>query len=247
MSQPATIQPIKAQTPRLRRLPAVDPEPPFDDERVERQHRREGLESASAVSRAGAGRQSVLALAFALPGGLPDVPDVPPALRTAPITEPVAESADEPRLRLVETVAPPARSRRSRRHRPSVATIEDEFGPQRTPRDQLPEPQLWSARLVQAFVEVHAGLRPAAQLIRWTTTAVQDTISRQPSLSATASATDVRTRRHGEVVRSVRASEPVDGVVEVSAVVQRGDRCRAIALRLEGIDGRWQCTAVQLG
>jgi hypothetical protein len=53
--------------------------------------------------------------------------------------------------------------------------------------------------------------------------------------------------RLAEVVRSVRVSEPHDGVAEVCAVVQQGPRCRAIALRLEGIDGRWQCTALQIG
>jgi hypothetical protein len=40
--------------------------------------------------------------------------------------------------------------------------------------------------------------------------------------------------------------EPADGVAEVCAVVSHGERFRAIALRLEGIDGRWRCTVLQL-
>jgi hypothetical protein len=31
-----------------------------------------------------------------------------------------------------------------------------------------------------------------------------------------------------------------------SAVVRRGERHRAVALRLEGADGRWRCTALHL-
>jgi hypothetical protein len=47
-------------------------------------------------------------------------------------------------------------------------------------------------------------------------------------------------------VISVRVDEPTDGVAEVTAVVRRGDRHRAVALRLEGVDGRWRCTVLQL-
>ena len=49
------------------------------------------------------------------------------------------------------------------------------------------------------------------------------------------------------LVSSVRVCEPVDGVAEVSAVVRRGGRAHAVAARLEGIDGRWRCTALQIG
>jgi hypothetical protein len=63
-------------------------------------------------------------------------------------------------------------------------------------------------------------------------------------------------------VRSVRVCEPADGVAEVSAVVvgleavaaTKGRtgaagrrRCRAVALRLEGVDGRWMMTALTMG
>jgi hypothetical protein len=41
-------------------------------------------------------------------------------------------------------------------------------------------------------------------------------------------------------------TEPVDGVVEACAVVDRGGRYQAIALRLEGLDGRWQCVALHV-
>jgi len=49
------------------------------------------------------------------------------------------------------------------------------------------------------------------------------------------------------VVRSLHVSAPADGVAEVAALVRRDARSTALALRLEGLDGRWQCTALELG
>ena len=99
-------------------------------------------------------------------------------------------------------------------------------------------------------------MRPVSQLVRWTTAAIYEELCARVARPAAAARPAVRTRvgnrdvvatRLAEVVRSVRVSEPGDGVAEVCAIVQQGPRCRAIALRLEGIDGRWQCTALQIG
>ena len=49
------------------------------------------------------------------------------------------------------------------------------------------------------------------------------------------------------LISSLHVCEPVDGVAEVSAVARRGGRAHAVAARLEGIDGRWRCTALQIG
>ena len=38
-----------------------------------------------------------------------------------------------------------------------------------------------------------------------------------------------------------------DGVVEAAATVRVGARYRAIAFRLEGLDGRWRCVRLQIG
>jgi hypothetical protein len=43
-------------------------------------------------------------------------------------------------------------------------------------------------------------------------------------------------------VRSLHVQERPEGVAEVCATVRRGPRMAAIALRLEGIGGRWCCT-----
>jgi hypothetical protein len=119
----------------------------------------------------------------------------------------------------------------------------DEFGPRPTQRAALPAPRTWAGRVVQAIVEVLAGMRPATQLVRWTTEEVYEQIS---SRVLPARGCDVEGAPRG-VVRSLHVSEPADGVAEVCALVRRGARSTAVALRLEGMDGRWQCTAIELG
>jgi hypothetical protein len=127
----------------------------------------------------------------------------------------------------------------------ATALGEDEvdFGPVPTPSADLPEPRAWSRGLVQVLVEVMAGLRPASQLLRWTTTAVHEDI--RALVRPTVRGRRPAVRR--PVVRSVRVCEPADGVAEVSAVVAGEHRTRALALRLEGGDGRWRITALQAG
>ncbi|HEU4913524.1 MAG TPA: Rv3235 family protein [Actinomycetes bacterium] len=158
--------------------------------------------------------QGTLALAFVLPTGVPSAPQAPPDLRLVPPPRPDAEADLD----------------------------EAEFGPQPTPRRALPEPRHWSGRFAQAVVEVLAGDRPVAQLVRWTTTDVYDEVA-----SRVLDCGPARTEQPRAVVRSVHVTEPADGVAEVAAMVRRGLRTTAVALRLEGLDGRWQCTAIELG
>jgi Family of unknown function (DUF6459) len=119
----------------------------------------------------------------------------------------------------------------------------DEFGPLPTRRAALPAPQTWAGRVVQAIVEVLAGVRPATQLVRWTTDEVYEEIASR--VLATCGLEAGGPPRG--VVSSLHVSEPADGVAEVCALVRRGSRSTAVALRLEGMDGRWQCTALELG
>ena len=167
----------------------------------------------------GAAVQGTLALAFLLPSGVPAVPEAP------------LDLLPPPGLRLVA----PAEA--------DEVLDEVEFGPQPTPRSALPEPRTWAGRFVQAVIEVLAGDRPPSQLVRWTSTEVYDDVAcRITSGARPGAATPPRA-----VVRSVHVTEPADGVAEVCALVRRGIRCTAVALRLEGMDGRWQCTALELG
>jgi hypothetical protein len=107
-----------------------------------------------------------------------------------------------------------------------------------TPSTALPDPGPWTAQLVQAVVEVLAGERQRQQLVRWLSPEVYGELGRHLSLAPRAAGAP-RLRR---TVSSVHVTEPADGVVEASVVVVGGRRARAVALRLEGLDGRWRCT-----
>jgi hypothetical protein len=95
---------------------------------------------------------------------------------------------------------------------------------------------------VQAVVEVIGGDRPLGQLVRWTDEHVYSQL--RTLVTARRSGTTPRPRAS---VRSVHVTEPLDGIVEVCAVVHDGARAHAYALRLEGADGRWCCTHLMLG
>ncbi|WP_020577243.1 Rv3235 family protein [Actinopolymorpha alba] len=122
------------------------------------------------------------------------------------------------------------------------------FAPQPTPRLALPDPRSWSGRFVQALVEVLTGDRPSAQLLRWTNADVYgDVIARVRAVGSASAGLIGRGGRERAIVRSVHVCEPCDGIAEASVHVRHGGRSRAVALRIEGLDGRWRCTALELG
>lgn len=122
------------------------------------------------------------------------------------------------------------------------------FGPQRTARDDLPDPTWWAGRITHALIEVMTGLRPAPQVVRWTSPEVYAVVARRSALAARRAANPgARTTRHRLSVLRVRVCEPVNGVIEAAVVLQHGSRVRAVALRLEGQDGKWRVTALQIG
>jgi Family of unknown function (DUF6459) len=117
----------------------------------------------------------------------------------------------------------------------------DFFDPQPTARRDLPDPEAWATRFLQAVFETLAGSRASAQLQEWTSRSVRAQISRMTF--------DVRWKTPPGVVplvKSVRVSEPADGVAEVAAVVLRGAVYSAAAARLEGFDGRWRAVALEV-
>lgn len=112
-----------------------------------------------------------------------------------------------------------------------------------TPVEQLPPPEELAHRLVQAAVDVLRGLRPASQVLRWTTPEVYSQLRQRARVECA----DPRTAGRRPVVRSVRTSRSGQAGVEVAAVVLDGRRARAVAARLDGVDGRWRMTALQIG
>ena len=130
-------------------------------------------------------------------------------------------------------------------------TEEDEWAlPQPTATRNLPDATATSVALVQAVIEVLAGTRPVTQLVRWLAPDVYIGLQRRAVLGARTQRRD-RTLGSGAVrrpvVRGVRVCSPADGVAEASAVVLDRGRVRAVAVRLEGLDGRWRATALEIG
>jgi hypothetical protein len=208
----------------IRRLPAPRCEPPYDDESLDLRRQ----------SRPGDGVQGTLALSFS--------PEADPAAASTTVLHLV------PPLNTGAAVSCPTLPgpRRTRPGREGEAEGNDDLDlarrePLRTGRDQLPDPRPWAYGFVQALTEVVGGFRPLGQLSKRAVPGVvaQVSDSRGAGVGQQAGARPV--------VRSVRVSEPMPGAVEVSATVRHGERCRALALRLEGLDGRWQCTALTLG
>lgn len=168
-----------------------------------------------------------------------------PRLRALPV--PMSEPAAVPGL-VVEAGVPPTQGTLALSFAAVERVVADDpdFGRQPTSTGHLPDPLTTCSALVQAVVEVLGGVRPAAQLVRWMSHDVHVALARRAALAA-------RMRRgtaaqgRAAVVRGVRVCTPADGVVEASAVVVEADRVRAVAVRLEGLDGRWRATALEVG
>jgi len=120
---------------------------------------------------------------------------------------------------------------------PRVSEPTSIFDPQPTARKDLPSAQQWAMRLVHAVVEVVNGVRPASQLTRWLTPEVLAQVQRNVAHQAMPRLN----------VRSIHVHETDDGVAEVSSVFGTPNRSFALALRLEGFDGRWKATTLIFG
>jgi Family of unknown function (DUF6459) len=169
-----------------------------------------------------------------------------PQLRLVRVRTPQPPLEDERQpLRLVRlgVAVPRPPHRPGPRPRPLTAPPPEgvEFGPTWSTRADLPDPREAGRRLITMALEALAGRRPMAQLQPMTSFGVFAALSggRRPAWCTQGTAP--------LLVGAVHACEPVDGVAEISAVARRAGRAHAVAARLEGVDGRWRCTALQVG
>ncbi|HEX4189530.1 MAG TPA: Rv3235 family protein [Marmoricola sp.] len=111
------------------------------------------------------------------------------------------------------------------------------------------EPELdgFATRFAQAVVEIIGGDRGVYQLMRWTTDEVYDDLQRRSNALQRTTPDDRRRRRLRAQVRSVHLSRPQPDVAEISIHVRHGERSRAIAARIDLIERRWRCTAIEFG
>lgn len=121
------------------------------------------------------------------------------------------------------------------------------FGPQPTPSAELPDPGPFALKLVGGMLECAHGLRNPAQFSRWVNEEVYYKVTELASRIAAHDSeirkTKARRMRPQFRFGNIILNNPRDGIVEASIVVYGPARVRAVALRLEGLDHRWQATS----
>ena len=115
------------------------------------------------------------------------------------------------------------------------------FTEDRTPAAELPDPAAFTGRLLQALVEVLAGVRPLTQLRMQTTVELYAEIRERLDAGRIVRGGTPLTR----AVRSVHVQVRPEGVVEACATLVRNGTLTAVAVRLEGFGGRWVCHEVE--
>ncbi|WP_421740959.1 Rv3235 family protein [Cellulomonas sp.] len=126
------------------------------------------------------------------------------------------------------------------RDRSFVAEADDEPGP-------APEgdPTVVARAIALAALEVLAGGRSVAQLARWLTPGVYETLQVRAGLTQRVLGTDRVVRPPS--IRRARSCRVGAHAMEATIVADHGSRVRAVALRLEGHRGSWRVTALEIG
>lgn len=107
------------------------------------------------------------------------------------------------------------------------------------------DPAAWCGSLVRAAVEALTGSRPTAQLARWLTADIYESIARRAGLAVRIKGRPTLVRQ--AVVRRVHLCPISAYAAEASVVVHDGERVRAAAIRIEAHRGRWRATALEIG
>lgn len=132
---------------------------------------------------------------------------------------------------------------------PRHRTLDDDefFAPQSTSTDDLPNPQHLIETLAHCTLEIISGARDLEQIARYVTDDVYRHLLKRVHVSQRARAITKRpiTRPNFALGRTI-ITQPVDGVVEAVVIVHGRARTRSIAIRLEGIDGRWRATTLNV-
>ncbi|MGF2948450.1 Rv3235 family protein [Microbacterium alcoholitolerans] len=126
-----------------------------------------------------------------------------------------------------------------------TTTLSEYFAPQPTSAADLPDPVPLLRSLTQGVLEVLAGVREVDQLARWFSEEAFRALVTRANLSARArSARGLAPTRPAFRILSIHQSSPVDSAVEAAIVVAGPGRTRAVAIRLEGLDGRWRASSL---
>jgi hypothetical protein len=105
-------------------------------------------------------------------------------------------------------------------------------------RPAMASPVLMAGRIAVALLEVEAGYRPAHQLEHHCHPALWERLSPRLCFGG-GPVIACRSLRH------VLVQEHIPGLVEAVAVLERGRRVEAVAMRLDGAIGRWELIELQ--
>jgi hypothetical protein len=122
---------------------------------------------------------------------------------------------------------------------------DDYFGIEFVNSDELGDPRPILAFLAQSVIETLAGIRDIEQCARWLSDGVYQQL-RQKSLASSRfrAESSVKAMRPNLVVGKISVFSPRPGVIEGVVIVHNIGRARAVAIRLEGYNGRWRARSV---
>lgn len=127
---------------------------------------------------------------------------------------------------------------------PSTRPIAD-FDKPATSAAGLPDPTTLLVNLTRCVIEILAGVRELDQVARWVSDDVYTNLLRRVTIALRARAvTGGSAARPRLTVGDPVISEPCSGVVEAVVVAHQPTRSRAVAIRLESLDGRWRANAI---
>lgn len=113
--------------------------------------------------------------------------------------------------------------------------FESDFAPQPTSAKDLPPLEPLIHQFTHNAIEIWAGKRSSNQLQQLCHYTVFAELQKMAG-----------TLKEIGRVRKTRITQPLDGICEATITVRFGDRLRVVAIRLEGLDGRWLCTCLAL-
>jgi hypothetical protein len=112
---------------------------------------------------------------------------------------------------------------------------EADFAPTASSLSELPNATRWTLTYLITALEIMAARRPASQVARTTHRYTYNCLL-----------TQVGSLKEVPKIKSIRRSQPIVGVVELSATLIFKERIRALVARFEGVDHKWLCTELSL-
>ena len=134
-----------------------------------------------------------------------------------------------------EKIIPPQKARLFTTPSTFGESFDEDDLPRPTSALDLPELHSWIMGFTTNFLEIFAGRRQPAQLHSRCHRVIYLDLLKVAG----------RGKEIGRI-RKIHLSEPLDGICECVATIRFGERVRSLAIRIEGINGRWLCTALDL-